>query len=210
MARPVPHLLDRESDQLEEFVETEYTEETAQQAAKSKIHKRKIAMKIARIALSLLLLATATAAFSQTPAQKSFDELKSLTGLWEGTNAQGKPLQVSFRETAGGTALMSELRRRTSMTSMIYLDGANRLLITHYCNAGNQPRMQASVSPDGKTITFDYFDITNVASPEDDHIVRIVFTILDANHHTEEWTSADHGSETKELFDLHRSTVAQK
>ena len=59
-----------------------------------------------------------------------------------------------------------------TMVSMIHLDGPNRLLMTHYCGAGNQPRMQASVSPDGKTITFNYVDATNLSAPDAGHMQR--------------------------------------
>ena len=168
-------------------------------------------MKSLRLALSLLVL-IATAAFAQTAAQKSFDQLKSLTGSWEGKNAQGKPLSVSFRDTAGGSALMSEIRGHgpEDMISMFHLDGPNRLLLTHYCGAGNQPRMTASASPDGKTITFDFLDATNLASPEAGHMQRVVFTVLDANHHTEDWTFVAAGKEMKEVFDLKRTELAQK
>ncbi len=142
-------------------------------------------MKSIRIALSLLLLATATAALAQTSAQKSFDQLKSLTGSWEGKNTQGMPIQVSFRDTAGGSALMSEIQGHgENMISMFHLDGPNRLLLTHYCGAGNQPRMAATASPDGKTITFDFFDGTNIPTPESGHMQRVVIAMLDPNHHT--------------------------
>jgi len=170
-------------------------------------------MKSLRIALSLFLLLTATFALSQTAAQKSFDQLKSLSGSWEGKNADGKPLLVSFRNTAGGSALMSEImgEGHENMISMIHLDGPNRLLMTHYCGAGNQPRMAATTSPDGKTITFDFFDATNLATPDAGHMRRVVFTLVDANHHTEDWTfAAGQGKEMKEFFDLHRNEVAQK
>jgi len=89
------------------------------------------------------------------------------------------------------------------MISMFNLDGG-RLLLTHYCSAGNQPRMVASASPDGKTITFDFLDATNLASPDAGHMNRVVVSILDANHHTEEWIYNDHGKEMKEAFDLWR------
>jgi len=169
-------------------------------------------MKTIRIVVSILLLATATAALGQTTAQKSFDQLKSLTGAWEGKNAQGMALEVSFRDTAGGSALMSEIHGHgpENMVSMFHLDGPNRLILTHYCGAGNQPRMTASASPDGKTITFDFLDATNLATPDDGHMQRVVFTVIDANHHTEDWTFADHGKEMKEFFDLHRSELAKK
>jgi len=90
------------------------------------------------------------------------------------------------------------------MITMFHLDGPNRLLMTHYCGAGNQPRMQGSLSPDGKTITFNFVDATNLASPDAGHMQRVVLTLLDENHHTEEWTFLDHGKETKEVFDLRR------
>jgi hypothetical protein len=91
------------------------------------------------------------------------------------------------------------------MISMIHLDGPNRLLMTHYCGVGNQPRMAATVSPDGKTYTFSFFDGTNLASPDAGHMQRVVFTINDANHHTEDWTfNAGPGKEMKEFFDLQR------
>ena len=83
------------------------------------------------------------------------------------------------------------------MITMFNLDGPNRLLMTHYCAAGNQPRMQASVSPDGKTITFNFVDATNLASPDAGHMQQMVLTVLDDNHHTEDWTFIDHGKEMK-------------
>jgi hypothetical protein len=169
-------------------------------------------MKSLRIAILLLLLATATASQAQSAAQKSFDQLKSLSGSWEGKTADGKSVQVSFRDTAGGSALMSEIHGHgpENMISMFHLDGPDRLLLTHYCGAGNQPRMIASASPDGKTLTFSFLDATNLASPEAGHMQRVVFTIVDADHHNELWTFADHGKEMKEFFDLKRSELAQK
>ena len=92
---------------------------------------------------------------------------------------------------------------------MFHLDGPNRLMLTHYCGAGNQPRMTASASPDGKTVAFDFLDATNLATPDAGHMQRVVFTMIDANHHTEEWNFADHGKEMKEIFDLQRSAVAK-
>jgi hypothetical protein len=168
-------------------------------------------MKSLRIVLSLMLLFTATAALCQTAAQKSFDQLKSLTGTWEGKNSQGKPLKVTFRDTAGGSALMSEIvgEGHEDMISMIHLDGPDRLLLTHYCGAGNQPRMNATTSPDGKTVTFEFFDATNLATPDAGHMQRLVINMPDSNHHTEDWTFINHGKEMKQFFDLHRGEVAR-
>jgi hypothetical protein len=164
-------------------------------------------MKALRTAVAIVVVLTSvlagTLAFAASDAQKSFEQLKSLSGSWEGKTSSGEPVQVDFRATSMGSALMSEIKGKEDMITMFNLDG-ERLLMTHYCGAGNQPRMLASASLDGKTITFDFLDATNLASPDAGHMRHVVISILDANHHTEEWTFVDHGKEMKELFGLRR------
>ena len=161
-------------------------------------------------ALFLLAALVATSAFAQTSsptdAQKAFAAIKNMPGTWESKASDGRVLQVTFKVTAGGSAVMSEIMGQgpEDMITMFHLDGPNRLLMTHYCGSGNQPRMQGSLSPDGKTITFNFVDATNLATPDAGHMQRLVLTLLDDNHHTEEWTYLDHGKEMKETFDLHR------
>jgi hypothetical protein len=162
-------------------------------------------MKMRALRIAACIVLTATAAFAQSGAQRSFDQLKSLAGSWEGKNSMGQPVQVSYRMTAGGSALMSEIvGHGETMISMINFDGPNRLLLTHYCAVGNQPRMQASASPDGKTITFNFVDATNLDSPQSGHMDQVVIGMLGPDHHTEEWNFIDHGKEIKEFFDLTR------
>jgi hypothetical protein len=162
-------------------------------------------MKALRIAAYAVMILFAGAALGQTDAQRSFNELKSLTGSWEGKNSMGQSVQVSYRMTAGGSALMSEITGHgETMISMFNFDGPNRLLLTHYCTVGNQPRMLASPSIDGKIIAFNFVDATNLDSPEAGHMDHVVIAVLDPNHHTEEWVFADHGKVIKEFFDLKR------
>ncbi len=158
------------------------------------------------VALTLLAIALAATAYAQTDAQRAFAAIKNMPGTWEGKATDGHPLQVTFKVVSGGSAVMSEIVGHGSedMISMFNLDGPGKLLMTHYCGVGNQPRMQASVSPDGKIITFTYFDATNLATPDAGHMQKMVLTMLDENHHTEDWTFLDHGKEMKESFDLHR------
>ena len=156
------------------------------------------------ILMALLTLATASA-FSQTEAQKAFATIKALPGNWVGDTSMG-PVQVNFKITAGGSAVMSEILGKEDMVSMFNLDGAGRLLMTHYCAAGNEPRMEASLSSDGKVITFTYVDATNLATPDAGHMQKMVLTVIDNNHHTEEWTFSDHGKEHKAVFDLRRKS----
>jgi len=158
-----------------------------------------------RSSLLLVVVMFAAAAAAQTDAQKAFNKIKSMSGTWVFKAPDGKSTDVNFRTVSAGSAVMSEiLAPNEDMISMIHLDGPNRLLLTHYCASGNQPRMAANVSPDGKIITFNYIDATNLADPDTGHMRKMVLTVIDDNHHTEEWIFVDHGKEMKEVFDLHR------
>jgi hypothetical protein len=160
------------------------------------------------IAISLVVLLSAVALQAQTSSQKSFDSIKALAGNWEGKTQMGGAVNVSYRLTAGGSAIMSEIvstmnGKSEDMITMFNLDG-DRFLLTHYCAAGNQPRMKASASPDGKTVTFDFVDGTNLKSSNDPHMYRVIFNFIDQNHHTEEWHFQLPGKEMVETFDLQR------
>jgi len=159
--------------------------------------------KIAVGVVTLIVVLTAALVMADTDAHKSFDLIKGLEGNWSGRNQQGQTIEVSFRLTAGGSALMSEIHGHgpENMISMFHMDG-DRLLMTHYCGAGNQPRMKV-ISADAKSVTFEFFDGTNIG-PGDGHMQRVTFTEPDAEHHVEDWTFLDHGKEMKEVFSLAR------
>jgi hypothetical protein len=175
-------------------------------------------MKALRFVLTAVLISLSTAVFAQSDApksdaQKSFDKLKTLTGSWEGrvTNIppqaemEGKQMQVTLRETSMGNALMHEMTgagRPDDPITMLYLDG-DRLLLTHYCDAGNRPRMVGKISSDGKTVEFDFLDIAG--STQYGHMHHAVFTAIDANHHIEDWTYMQPGDKPVHAhFDLQR------
>lgn len=152
----------------------------------------------------LIVLLCAGFALAESDAHKSFDLLKGMEGKWVGKNNQGQSLEVSFRMTAGGSALMSEIHGHgpENMITMFHMDG-DRLLMTHYCGAGNQPRMKL-VASDARSASFEFFDGTNIG-PGAGHMQHVTFTQPDANHHIEEWVFLDHGKELKELFTLERA-----
>lgn len=170
-------------------------------------------MKSLRFMLSVVLISLSTVAFAQSDAQKSFDKLKALAGSWEGhvTTVPKEPamegglMQVSFRVTSMGNALMHEMTgggRPDDPITMFYLDG-DRLLLTHYCDAGNRPRMTAKASPDGKTVEFDFLDVAG--STKYGHMHHAVVTMIDPNHHTEDWTYMQGDKPVHAHFDLERT-----
>jgi hypothetical protein len=163
-------------------------------------------MNTRRFSLFLTLLLISTAALAQSAAQKSFEQLKALAGSWEGT-LDGQSLQVSMRVTSKGNALLHEMKGSgpDDPITLFHLDG-ERLLLTHYCDAGNQPRMVATISPDGKTIVFDFVDATNLLSSQMGHMQRVTFTFIDPDHHTEKWEFAmADGKQMGGLLDLKRA-----
>jgi hypothetical protein len=163
-------------------------------------------MNTRRVSLFLTLLLISTAALAQSAAQKSFEQLKALAGSWEGT-LDGQTLQVSLRVTSKGNALLHEMKGSgpDDPITLFHLDG-ERLLLTHYCDAGNQPRMVATISPDGKTIVFDFVDATNLLSSQMGHMQRVTFTFIDPDHHTEKWEFAmADGKQMGGLLDLKRA-----
>src|SRR5271169_237569 len=133
-------------------------------------------------------------------AQKSFSTMKSLAGEWEGPvtvpeapEMSGAKMHLSLRVTSRGNALVHELQEAGTPldatkydhpVTMFYVDG-DQLTLIHYCDAGNRPRMIGKLSPDGKAIEFELKDISG--SP-DYHMHHSVITLIDANHHTEDWT----------------------
>ena len=160
-------------------------------------------MKFLRLTLSIVLISFATVAFAQSNAQKSFETLKALAGSWEGPvttipkmsdMGDNTLTDVSLRVTSRGNALVHEMKAAGTAddptkydhpVTMLYLDN-DRLLLTHYCDAGNRPRMVARTSADGKKVEFDFLDLSG--GNQYGHMVHAVFTIIDANHHTEDWT----------------------
>jgi hypothetical protein len=162
-------------------------------------------MRTRNLAVFVVLLFATSALLAQSEAQKSFDKLKTLVGTWEGKGSQDQTVRVTFRMTGNGSALMSEIGAPENMITMFHIDG-DRLLMTHYCGAGNQPRMKANASPDGKTIPFEFLDVTGLTQSQPGHMIGLVVNVADADHHTEAWTfeTAEGKKEMHELFDLHR------
>jgi hypothetical protein len=190
-------------------------------------------MKSICLMLFVALMSLTTVAFAQhdahktaeqvvpPEAQKSFDTMKGLAGNWEGPvtvdppqpeMSDGKPLHITMRVTSRGNALVHEMQEAGTPldaakydhpVTMFYIDGS-RLTLVHYCDAGNRPRMLARPSADGKSVEFDFSDISG--STNYGHMHHAVFTFIDSNHHIEDWTYMMPGDKPVHAhFDLKRT-----
>lgn len=157
-------------------------------------------MKARTLIATLVLLICAVPGWS-ADAASAFASLKGLAGQWEGM-AEGQKQTITWKLISAGSVMMEEMEHE-SMVSMYHVDN-DRLLMTHYCAAQNQPRMQAEVSADGKTIAFKFIDGTNLGKSGEGHMHSMVLTIVDQNHITERWTFVQDGKERTEAFQLTR------
>jgi hypothetical protein len=175
-------------------------------------------MKISGVLTALAALMFSSAAFAQTTpnnAQKSFETIKSLEGAWEavisGTGQQfdGKTMRVTLRVTSTGNALLHEMGglagRPDDPITMFYVEG-DKLMLTHYCDAGNRPRMAGTGSADGKTVDFEFVDVAG--STKYGHMHHAKFVVQDANHHVEEWTFMEGDKPVQVRLELQRTKTA--
>jgi hypothetical protein len=161
-------------------------------------------MRTLRTAAIGLLLFAGTTALAQSDAQKALGKFKSLVGTWQGKTVKGQAVEDTYNLTAGGTAVMGNDKMGSEeMLSLFYVDG-NRLLMTHFCPSGNQPRMQATISPDLKTISFDFLDATNLPSPQAGHMHHAVYIFTDSDHYSQEWTWMEDGKGTTYRSEMQR------
>ena len=138
----------------------------------------------------------------QGTAQLAFARLATLAGNWTGQAGvvaqpgMSAPMRVSLRVTSGGSALLQEMlpQARSDDPSngdndpitMLYVED-DRLILLMYCDGGkNRARMAGRLSPDGKTVAFDFLDVSG--GTKYGHMHNAVFTLIDADHHTEDWT----------------------
>lgn len=95
-------------------------------------------------------------------AEAAFTRMKGLAGVWRPADNPNSSLRVRFFLTAGGTVLVEswEARGRPHSMTLYHRDGA-RLLATHYCPQGNQPRLVLK-GQDANGFHFAFADATDL------------------------------------------------
>jgi len=177
-------------------------------------------MKFLRLIFAVVSLSALAFAQSAAPgdAQKAFTQLKNLAGTWTGAvtvtppqpDWDNKPVWLTMRVTSRGNALVHEMKEpgtpddtsKDDPITMLYVDGGH-VLLTHYCDAGNRPRMAGTLSADGKKVEFEFLDIAG--STEYGHMHHSVFTFVDADHHNEDWTFMHGDKPIHAHMELHRA-----
>lgn len=143
---------------------------------------------------------TSAAAIPHPDGEKVFERFKALAGRWEGRSTKGWTGTSNYSVIARGSVVMglSEFTDAPGhgMATMIYMDG-DRLLLTHYCEARNQPRLVATgVEEGGRVVVFTFLDGTNLASRDVGHMDKVIVHFPEDDHFTSRWTWYQNGQET--------------
>ena len=175
------------------------------------------ANRIALVLFTCVFLAGAAFAEDQKPAADhgtpvrpnvGFDLMKSLVGSWEMPGKDGAPTcAVSFTLVSGGTALMETMDMGEAHSAMItvYHPDGDKLMMTHYCGANNQPRMRClKPSAEGKSLDFEFVGGSNMPTPATGHMHHLVIKLDDTDHMTEEWTWKEAAKSGTEVFHFAR------
>jgi hypothetical protein len=99
-------------------------------------------------------------------AKTAFARMKSLSGDWAGPKMMGTHLNMNFRVIAAGSAVLATCFAGTpnEMITVYYLNG-DKLVQTHYCMLGNQPRMRLNPKKSSAdTLVFEFAGGDNIRS----------------------------------------------
>jgi hypothetical protein len=146
------------------------------------------------IALPSSAASKGAAPASLSPAAQTLESFKALAGTWEGANEHGKA-KVTYTVVAGGSAVLERLAmpNHDEMVTVYHLDG-ERLLLTHYCVVGNQPRMEARHFGAGQ-VSFEMVDGTNLGSSQEGHMHKADFRFDGSDHLVSAWTWQENGKD---------------
>lgn len=141
-----------------------------------------------------------------TPAQDAFTRLKGLAGEWRGRigdREKGEAATVIYKVTAGGHTVMETLFPGSphEMVTMYHLE-EGKLVLTHFCAAGNQPRMALTRKSTPDALDFNFIGGANISSRRDGHMraARLRFAAKDVLE--SEWDYFQNGkkADTRKFF----------
>ncbi|MGB0134647.1 hypothetical protein [Dokdonella sp.] len=127
--------------------------------------------------LATLMLAAMSAMGVEQSAVQAFDQLKPLAGKWQGQTDGGHTIRIDYALTSRDSVFVESWQPGTSAAtlSIIHRDG-DRLLATHYCGQGNQPRLALQHAEENR-LAFEFVDATNLATATASHLHRLEFIV---------------------------------
>jgi hypothetical protein len=151
----------------------------------------------------LVLTSFSLRAAEPVSAQATFDRLKTLAGEWRGTIGErgtGQPAAVSYRLIANGSALVETILAGTPQEMItVYHPDRDKLVVTHYCAAGNQPKLALTKKSTPEVLDFDFVSGSNMKSKNDEHMHALRIRFEGANAIVTEWDGFKGGRKTSTM-----------
>ncbi|MGE3166256.1 MAG: hypothetical protein AB7O52_15220 [Planctomycetota bacterium] len=125
-------------------------------------------------------------------------KIKGLEGTWD-VSVGGVPGgSIEFRVSSNGSAVREIMFPGTDheMTNMYHLDG-NSLVVTHYCGAGNQPKMRANGLIEDK-IAFAMDSVGDLKSRTETYMGELTLEFVADHQVIEHWRSFTDGKPNPE------------
>lgn len=144
-------------------------------------------MRVTILALFLALAGLARPCFAtDVDAEAAYSRLKTLVGSWklaEPTSDAGRAFRIRYALISRDSALVEVFGdpARQPTQTIFHRDG-ERLLATHYCAQGSQPRLRWLPSKRADALEFRFLDATNLESLDTPHLDRMTITFVDADH----------------------------
>jgi hypothetical protein len=157
----------------------------------------------------VMMMCSGRATASHEDSAIAFERLKKLSGTWEVVvESNARRSFITYVMTGRGTVLIEEFRSGGvgGMMTAYHLDKGT-LVLTHFCGAGNQPRMRIKgVQDGGKRIRFEMYDITNLADPQAYHSTALDVVFIGDDRVDLAYEGMRAGVKSTQTFRLTRKT----
>ena len=149
----------------------------------------------------MILIAAMEALAAERPitpedSRAIFARLKKMAGAWTARSTKGWTETNRYEVAGKGSVVIGrsffEGEENDGMLSTFFMDG-DRLLLTHYCEAGNQPTLIAA-RIDGDQVTFAFLSGTNLTACPG-HMHSVILRFIDDDHMTSRWSFSNKGKE---------------
>ena len=131
-----------------------------------------------------------------------------LVGTWRLVDSKTpgeQAFRLTYRLISASSAMVESFGDPSKqITETIYhLDG-QRLLATHYCAQGNQPRLQLQTPSSDDTLEFRFLDATNLKSATASHLIRMRFKFVDSQRLIRHEIYLENGKESESRISLEK------
>jgi hypothetical protein len=140
-------------------------------------------------------------------SRAAMERLKTLVGNWEmiEKGRSGRPHPATYALTGRGSVLIEDAG---GMMTAYHLDH-DQLVLTHFCGAGNQPRMRIKAA-DQHHIYFEMYDITNLASPQAYHSTSLDVVFVSEERIELVYGGTSDGHDSAQTFQLTRQATRSR